>query len=307
MKMYVPDPNGRSLPLIDIEKLLGMPEFSLPHSQRVQAANEALIFFAERFPSKISGAEFVQGLFELGALLPKIEHSLSQTIASNYLTKKFGWDNLVSDLKQFSTLASSIRERMEFLKRTYGRPTKLHFRKTNLQVLNPGWTHSEFWGPSTTYGTRLTLESYQCDFTAGATLLQLMKHIDDFIGWLRAIVISLGLNNPLDQIWKTTRLSFVIDWFTGISGHLKRLATVQPADLWNVYDVSCSMVLNARFKVHQVNLNMSNSPDHVQYLGTLELKRYTRWIGLPLDLTVFTPSSATPDQLVLLLAMGASK
>jgi hypothetical protein len=301
--MVVPEGEGSNLPQIAIGDF-GADEFLLPTTQIVQANGEAFTFFSERFPTKISGAEFVQGIFEIAALLPKLERSVTQTISGAYLTKKFGWDNLLSDLNAFTTLCSSIRERMEFLKRTYGRPTKLHFRKPDLQMLES--LHLDY-GAVRGFGTRLTLKKYQCDYSATATLLQYLGHIDDFIGWLRAIVISLGLNNPLMSVWKTSRLSFVIDWFFNVSGHLARLAAVQPAEEWSVLDVSHSTKLEAVFDVHQVNDGLISQPDNLVYLGTFTVKRYLRDVGLPLDLTVFTPSSCTPDQLVLLLAMMGAK
>jgi hypothetical protein len=295
-----------SLPRIDIEELLGEDLFSIPHSERVIAAQEAFNAFSDRFPTKISGAEFGQGLAELTALLPKLSASVTQTIAGTFLTKKFGWDNLISDIRQFTTLVDSIRERMEFLKRTYGKPTKLHFRKPDLQVADTSWIR-EF-EPARGWGVRLILRDYQCDFTAGATLVQEMGHIDDFIGWLRAIVISLGLNNLADSAWKTSRLSFVVDWFFNVSGSLHRLAAVQPADKWDVFDVYSSVKLKAVFEVWQYNHDIWDGPESPdQFLGHMELSRYQRWVGLPLDLSLFTPSSLSPDQLVLLLAMAGSK
>jgi hypothetical protein len=280
-------------------------EFPRPsHAQIVQANGRAFTFFAERFPPKVSGAEFVQGLFELLALLPKFEQSITKTIAGAYLTKKFGWDNLLSDLRALSSLFRSIRERMEFLKRTYGKPTKLLYREPSFHSID---TWDYLYEPVRGVGTRLTLESFRCDYNAGCTLVQNLQHIDDFIGWLRAIVISLGLNNPLQAIWKTTRLSFVVDWFADVSGHLARMAAIQPADRWDCFNISSTVNWTARFKVYQENTHLDGSPDYVRQLGVLVVKRYERVVGLPVDLTVFTPSTCTPDQLVLMMAMGAAK
>lgn len=277
----------------------------VPHSVRVQAAGRAFTAFSERFPTKISGAEFLQGLTELRALLPRLLGSLQRTIASAYLTKKFGWDNLLSDLRALSSAIGSIQKRMEFLKRTYGKPTRLYRRENTVHTIEP-------WVVDDTvirgFGMRFSLESYRADFIASCTLVQRLKHIDDFIGWLRAIVISLGLNNPVKAVWQTSRLSFVVDWFTDVSGHLDRLAAIQPADEWNVYDISSTVVWEARVRVTQVNEGLNGgTPDQETELGIFSCKRYERLVGLPVDLTVFTPSTCTPDQLVLLLAMAASK
>jgi len=276
----------------------------VPHASRVQAAGRAFTSFSERFPELISGAEFTQGLFELKALIPKFAQSVQKTIASAYLTKKFGWDNLISDLQTLAGSIGSIRERMEFLKRTYGKPTKLYHREPSFHVVDPWTIFSE---PVRGFGLQFTQESYRADFTATATLLQNLSHIDDFIGWLRAIVISLGLNRPFTQLWKTTRLSFVVDWFVDVSGSLDRMASIQPAERWDIYDISSTVNWNCRIRVDQVNKNLAGAPDQVVHLGYLDVKQYERLVGLPVDLTVFTPSTCTPSQLVLMLAMAGSK
>lgn len=277
----------------------------VPYSVRVQAAGEAFTDFSSRFPNLLSGAEFAQGLLEFKALLPRLEKTISQTIASGYLKKKFGWDNLLSDLNILSRSISSIRERMEFLKRTYGIPTKLRFYKPNVYSNTPWSYYDELVRGQ---GMRFTQESYRCDFIATATLLQRLDHIDDTIGWLRAIVISLGLNNPLLSIWQTTRLSFVLDWFLNVSGHLERLATIQPAEPWDIFDISSTVVWTCRVRADQVNKDLYGGiPNQEFHLGTFVIKQYERLVGLPVDLSIFTPSTLTPDQLVLMSAMVAAK
>lgn len=294
-----------SLPYIDIEHLLGLDMFLIPHSKIVIANQDAFNSFSDRFPAKISFAEFAQGLFELKALLPKLERSITQTLSSNYLTKKFGWDNLISDLNQFSSLVGSIRERMEFLKKTYGKPTKLYFKRPNIHTVDSFVSDFE---PERGWDVKVILRDYQCDYSAGASLIQSLKHIDDQIGWLRAIVISLGLNNLAESAWKTSRLSFVVDWFFNVSASLHRLASVQPAEQWDVFDVYSSVKVKARFEVWQLNRDIFNAPTNTDwYLGDLYAERYQRWVGLPLDLSLFTPSSLNPGQLVLLLAMIGAK
>jgi hypothetical protein len=71
--------------------------------------------------------------------------------------------------------------------------------------------------------------------------------------------------------------------------------------------MSHSVLVDYSFSVHQVNKNLIDSSDQEQFLGYLFVKRYDRYVGLPVDLTVFTPSTCTPDQLELLAAMAASK
>jgi hypothetical protein len=305
---YMIIPQREIGPYLDPVSLLSDSAFavaSLSHSDRVQLCGEAFTFFSERFPTKISGAEFVQGALEIAALLPKLERDITRTIASGYLNQKFGWDNLLSDLNALSGLVSSIRSRMEFLKRTYGKPTPLYFKR-NLISPDEELSFQTTYTPVRGFGTRLTLQSSNVWFTASCTLVQLLTHIDDFIGWLRAIAISFGLNNPLLGVWQTTRLSFVVDWFFNVSGHLARLAAVQPAEKWDISHVSHSTTIDFSFSVWQVNADIHDGSDSEQFLGNLFVKQYDRYVGLPVDLTVFTPSTCTPDQLVLLTAMAAS-
>lgn len=311
---YVVTFRDDAMPNIDIVWILEQERFSLPHVERVQANLDAFNAFAERFPAKISFAEFAQGLTELKALLPKIGKSVERTLASNFLTWKFGWENLISDLSLFTTLASSIRQRMEFLKKTSGKPVRLFYRKNDLVPRYSldfpdgveGWSHDFTNGRS--WCTRVVLRHSFVDYRASATLRQDLSHIDDLIGWLRAIVLSLGLNNLINSAWKTSRLSFVIDWFFNISGHLVRTASIQPAERWDVYDVTNSVGGVWLFDVYQLNEDVIDGPvNPVVYLGPLTVSRYQREVGLPLDLSVFTPSSMSPDQLELMAAMFAAK
>jgi hypothetical protein len=62
------------------------------------------------------------------------------------------------------------------------------------------------------------------------------------------------------------------------------------------------------FQVDQVNTNQWGSVTPQEYpLGELVYREYRRFVGLPLDLGVFTPSGLTPQQLVLFAAMLAAK
>lgn len=269
-----------------------------------QAAGRAFVSFADRFPPRIAFVEFVQGLTELGALLPKFEATIEKTIAGNYLTKKFGWDNLLSDLNQFHALIGNIRKRMEFLKRTYGKPTKLYYREPEFHSVD-SWSYDQGLG-ARGWGMQYKLLHYRCDYNAGCTLIQLLNHIDDAIGWLRAIVISLGLNNPLKATWEVIPLSFVVDWFLDVSGHLRRLAAVQPAEQWYTYNVSSSFTVSAVFSVAQMHTNLAEQGDQIIPLGELRMRRYERFIGLPVDLSIYTPSTLNPSQLLLLTAMSTA-
>jgi hypothetical protein len=141
-------------------------------------------------------------------------------------------------------------------------------------------------------------------FTAGGMLLQRLEHLNDAIGWFRAISAALGLNQPLKSAWEVLPFSFVVDWFSDVSTHLARLATLQPAEEWDVYDVSSSYQIDVAWNVEQVHRSGWDVGSQSYFLGRLSGRRYKRYVGLPIDLRVYLPSIPSPEQLSLLLAMG---
>lgn len=279
------------------------PAISLPTQY---ACNQrAFIHFSERFPAQISGSEFLQGFGELASLLPHFETSILRTIAGGFLNEQFGWENLLRDLKSLHGLLKSIEDRMRFLKETFGKPVILHYYEPNLQFTD---VLPQFDEPLRGFGRRLTRKHFRCDYHATCTLVQRMSHIDDAIGWLRGIVSGLGLNNPLEAAWKVMPYSFVVDWFFNVSSYLARTATIQPADSqWDVFDVTHSFKWQCTVDIEQIDRNLIDVSDQTYFLGTYEVKQYLRELHLPVDLTVLSPSTMTPKQLVLLAAMIASR
>jgi len=275
----------------------------IPNSVVALASQRAFNHFSERFPNAISGSEFVQGLLELGALLPSIGESILSTIAGGFLNKEFGWDNLLRDLKSLSGAFKACEKRMEFLKSTRGKPVIVHYYEPSFYDSVVGPLYGEY---TRGFGQRLTRLRYRSDYHASCTIVQNLDHIDDAVGWLRAAVDAIGLNNPLEAAWKVLPYSFVADWFFNVSAFLARSATIQPAEEWRIFDVTYSVAEFAVVKFEQVDKDLFDSPNQEFVLGEYTCKQYRRGLNLPLDLSVFTPSSLTPKQLVLLLAMLAT-
>lgn len=279
-----------------------------PDSVRQAASGRAFTFFSERFPQQISFAEFAGGFLELQQMLPQFQKSLMRTLAGLYLNEKFAWESLLRDLEALSGLLGTVRIRLEWLKATRGKPTKLFYYERGVWSPPSGQIGTVWYEPVRGWGVRVTPKSYSCDFRAGASLLQRLDHLDDAIGWFRAIIFSLGLNRPLKSVWEVLPMSFVVDWFAGVSDHLDRLGSIQPAEEWSVYNVSSSVTAQVKWEVTQVNGNLwgSSSPQEMP-LGELSYRCYARYVGLPVDLGIYTPSTLTPAQLVLLTAMVATK
>lgn len=292
------------LPIGNVVSAAPLPSDNLMGSLHREAFND----FSTRFPEQLSFAEFAVGLRDLKQLLPSLQNSILKTLASLYLQKKFAWDNLLSDLNVLQSLIKGVEKRMKFLKDTYGKPTPLYFFRQRV-------TEEETPQTATVYelelerawGIRLVRTSHRCDYRASCMLLQQLEHIDDAIGYLRAIVGALGLNNPLKAVWVNLPMSFVVDWFFDVSTRLDTLARIEPAEPWSVYDICHSIKFSARFDVYQFTYPESlwggSSPSPDRKLGEVELKGYRRDLGLPFDVTSIGVDKLSPDQLVLLLAM----
>jgi hypothetical protein len=271
--------------------------------------------WSERFPQKLSAAEFVTGLGELKRLLPTYAGSITKFIAQGYLTDKFGWENLLSDLTALGNLVDSTTRRLAYLKANYGKPTRLTWVNRDLQLTLPDPViqslagYEGIWDRG--WDCRLTRLEYRCDVGASCTLVQKLEHLDDTIGLLRGLIGALGLNNPLKAAWELMPFSFVVDWFLKISDHLTLWAAAQPAEEWGLYDVVRTRKEYALFKVEQINSNIEITPGVFVstgpgLMGTIRFDRFSRGVGLPLPPSIFTLGGLSPQQLVLALALLAA-
>jgi len=264
-------------------------------------SEEAFNYFSDVFPEQLSFAEFLQGLTQLTALLPKIEASITKTISGGYLNKKFGWDNLISDLGTLGSIIQEVVNRMEYLRRTYGIPTRLGFHRQNIYTpsnlsaytsASPGW-----YG----LGGKISLISANYDYRATGWVTQTLDHVTDTWGFLRGLFGALGLNNPVKAFWNTVPLSFVVDWFFRISTHLDNLTRLSPGPGWDVNFVTHSVTSTWTYKVEHYTAPYVSPSSLAQ--GTIVAKRYERNVGLSFDLGLLDPSELSPSQLTLLAAM----
>jgi len=264
-------------------------------------SEEAFNYFSDVFPEQLSFTEFLQGLTQLTDLLPKIEASIAKTISGGYLNKKFGWDNLLSDLGTLGSIISEVLERMAYFRRTYGIPQRLGFSRADIWQPNNlssiSSTMSGWYG----LGGIISLNSFKCDYRATAWVTQTLDHVTDTVGFLRGLFGALGLANPVKAVWKTIPLSFVVDWFFHISRHLDNLTRLSPGPGWDVNFVTHSLSYTYTYKVEH-STNPYPSPS-VLAVGSIEAKRYERNVGLSFDLGLLNPGELSPSQLTLLAAM----
>lgn len=280
------------------DSVLGLPEESSLANYSLDAFNA----FSTVFPSEFSPVEFVKGIADWRQLLPRLKGDRVKDIASLYLTEEFGWTQLVTDVRTLYGLLAAAQARLLWLKSTRGKPTPLHYAVRITDPTVDSWRTMFRFG---SWGLRTTLIDASLRYSASATLLHYIDHLDDEVGLFRAVSSALGLNSPLKAAWQSLPLSFLIDWVWNVSGLLDRLAQIKPAEQWDVYNVSHSVTLKANFSVEQDNHWSGSTSDNVE-LCRVQLKRYRRSLGIPINLVDLLGFDLSPKKQALLAALYKS-
>ncbi|DAD50966.1 maturation protein [ssRNA phage SRR6255746_3] len=274
---------------------------SLSDADRSDLCREAFNTFTTQFPEEISLGNFIYELRELPSLLPKLERTLSETIAGGYLNLEFGWLPFLDDLKTLGSLVSRIEKRLQFLRETSGRPTRLGFHRKLDVSQDPVEIPSPVpYGPTLVYVPKtVTLE-----FRAGATLLQDLQDLDSWQAYLRAFLGTTGLTNPTKVVWNTLPFSFVLGWFVELESRLDSLNIQQATLDFSVWNTSHSVKSFSRGDLFLLNKSsFMPNPERYQHLGVVTLERYERQPGFPTAPTAVGWSGLSPKQLALTLAM----
>lgn len=295
-------PTGQQLPHCTESEVFNFPFVSDEDWQNF--AEEAFRAFSTQIPTSVSIANFAWELQELGDLIPKLENSIQSAASGAFLRDQFGWKPFLQDLQTLGGLLNTVNSKIKFLKDTYGKKTRLGLYKPNvveplLGFLSP-WsfvinTHDspnrvETWLP----------RSYRCDLRAGGYLFHLLQDLDSFYGFSRALLVSLGLDNPVRAVWQAIPYSFVADWFTGLSSKLGILSVNPFKGEWSVSDFSSSALAYCEWEVFQ-------TIETTQFisLGRVKARRYERISRLPVRSSYLTLNTLTPQQLLLTSAMLA--
>jgi len=269
----------------------------LPSSIQNDLSEQAWNYFSDILPAHVSGAEFVQGFLQFKELFSVIGDSIGKTISGGYLNYKFGWENLLSDLDGVSGMGQEVLDRLAFFRNTYGIPTRLGFKR------NPHYTPTGLGG---IYGGEphryeLSLHSYKAVFRATAWITQTLSHMDGIEGFLKVLFGAVGFNNPVKALWNITPLSFVVDWFFNISQHLDGLTRIQPAQGWDVNDVSQSVKYEWVWSYKHKSNYAASSYSPVEVL--IPCSAYARRVGLSYQWELLNPAGLSDTQLTLLAAM----
>lgn len=198
-------------------------------------------------PENVSIANFIYELREVKSLLPRLlkfkwdfyhkeilltpkllkdfsngRYNL-ETLSSNYLAYQFGWKPLLADLKKLANLVPTVLKRLEYLKKTHRKWTKVSFARSDFA---PREIPAPPSGGVLLDELRYVLSSYRADFHASAYMWHDLQGLDDGFEFLRAFVTALGLNRPGMVLWNAIPFSFVIDWFVRLGDYVDKMTTV---------------------------------------------------------------------------------
>lgn len=264
-------------------------------------ADEAFNSFSTQIPTDVSVANFTWELRELGQLLPKLGANVQKTLSGQQLQMEFGWKPLLDDLRKLGGLLSRVNSRIDFLKSTYGKRTRLGAYKGNVAEVSLSSYTQNIQDMRFSYVThRWELVATRCDLRAGGLLFHTLEDLDTVYSFCRAMTVALGLDNPLKTVWNALPYSFVVDWFLGLSRVLGHLSINPFEGAWQVENFSSSANSFAKWKVSQVVDNVV-----VANLGYVNARRYERISYLPVSQTILNLQIPSPQQLLLLNAMFA--
>jgi len=292
------------------DALPGGFDFRVPSDIINILSEEAWNYFSDAFPQEMGFAEFIQGLTQLRDLLPRMQKTIGKTVAGGYLNYKFGWEQLLRDLDDLSKMWDKTISRMDYLRRTYGVPTRLGFHRKidwHPPSLNSapglGNIYPQSWNLNGVTGVRVSLTEFSCEFRATAWIMQHLDYVSDLIGFLRVLAGELGFANPIKSVWNLIPFSFIVDWFTKTSTHLDNITRFRPAMGWDVDDVTQSVTYDFTFNIEQYSIYDPRGANTVVAAYAVPVKVYERFVGLSFQWALLNPEELSPTQLTLLLAM----
>lgn len=277
-----------------LHTLFGFPTAA----QKTALADEAFDALAPQIPQEVSLPNFLYELRELADLIPKIEASLLKQVAGGYLTYSFGYKPLIGDLQKLANLADTVAARLQYLRDTWGRETRISF-EGSWETTAP----SEIYYPGGE-SYRYRRHSIRTIYRAGGYLFHQLEDLDGKIGLLRGMAGALGFNNPLGVLWEAIPFSFVVDWFTRIGNAISRTAVQPFVGPWELRRVTHSYLISGKWSLSVEYPSGYTPQSYVSDEGTFTL--YHREVGLPVPAGIINTEGLTSNQQTLAAALIGS-
>jgi len=250
-------------------------------------------------PQEVSIPNFLWELREIASLLPRLSDGLIKSAAGGYLNYSFGWKPFIGDIQKLVSLMSTIRARLEYLRDTWGKETRISYsEELQVDTLSEELINGLYWSAS---GRSI--------FRCGGYLYHKLEDLDGQIGEFRALLGATGFNNPLGVLWEAIPFSFVVDWFTRCGGVIAR-TPIQPfVGPWEIRRMTYSISSSFEWSAYE-DFPDGYTPQKWECYqkGTAEF--YNRNVGLPVSSSIFYEDGLSPQQQTLaaaLLASGAKR
>lgn len=258
-----------------------------PESVMTEHARKFVKESLTQFPTEISMANTLLELKEIPAMLDLLKDAhdyldalyrnprgLSvQTVNNLYLGYNFGVAPVISDLIAIDGLYKKVHGRLEHLRRTKGKYTRIgsvsHFSKTR------NTTYHTYSGFALDEWVRLVLVNSDYEIRTTCKVRNDLAWVDSWEGIVRGLVGAMGLDNPLAVLWEATPWSWAIDYVVPVGDWLETLK-FQDVSAWRVIRMTTSIKAK-----HTVRVMLKPRHEDERPLGEFELTRYTRNIGMP--------------------------
>jgi hypothetical protein len=267
---------------------------------------KAIRRFFEQIPVEVEGYNFLSDLTRLHDLIPQLAESIGATIASGWLNWSFGWAPFLGDLKAIAGIAGRVQKRLQFLRDSWGKRTKLSYQK------------KFFWSPplvpyyaevgTSPFVTFCERSEYVATFKCGAWLTHHLDALDTKLTEIRAIGFALGFGNPIGAVWEAIPFSFILDWLSDATSVFDGFGinSLGQGDFWvrrPTYSITVTGIVRLAQYTAWDYVTGWNSP---VYRGTMQVSHYSRWSGIPEAPGLFDLDLLSPKQASLALAIAAS-
>jgi len=266
--------------------------------------------FYTQIPTEVSLPNFGWEAREIKDLIPRITRGKSRldtarkSAAGGFLNYSFGWSPLLDDIQKLHGIWETVGARLDFLRSTRGRRTRLHSYHPNV-VSIPAIRFKDYGGQ---LGALLPvwLRYHRSDIRFNGFLYQDLEGLDEAGAEYRAIAGALGIMNPYKVLWEALPFSFMVDWFTRIGSFIDSLAVNPFRGVWEVSDLTYTVHSVTEFVVYQTGI-IGGFPDlDLGPIGTCRYSRFDRRLGFPEQWVGINLTSLTPQQLLLTMALLGS-
>lgn len=212
-----------------------------------------------------------------------------------HLTKEFGLDPLIADVKDITMRLWFLQDHIRWLRKNSGKPVSVKYRE-ELTHLGPSSLP-----PAALCDAYYEKISYKAYYAAHAVMVYDVGELLDIELSLRALVRAFGLDNPLGFLWEKRPWSFAIDWVFSVSRFLDGIAPKIRIP-YKFIDSGWSIRVTEERTLFDMNFIAWNGGDAYFKRGFMKKKYYLREPGIPFSLGSVDLLNNTTDPSKLALA-----